>query len=49
MRTNDEHYSFSSKEEIDMQGFVHDIAALISLTTFVASIGVLSEVLRLVV
>jgi len=33
----------------DMQGFIHDIAALISLTTFVASVGVLSEVVRLVV
>ena len=32
-----------------MQGFIHDIAALISLTTFVAAIGVLSEVLRLFV
>jgi hypothetical protein len=32
-----------------MQGFVHDVAALISLTTFVASIGVLSEVVRLVI
>ena len=32
-----------------MQGFVHDIAALISLTTFVASIGVLSEIVRLVI
>jgi hypothetical protein len=32
-----------------MQGFIHDIAALIALTTFVASIGVLSEVVRLVV
>ena len=49
MRTKHEHYFSPSKEEIDMQGFVHDIAALISLTTFVASIGVLSEVLRLVV
>lgn len=32
-----------------MQGFIHDIAALIALITFVASIGVLSEVVRLVV
>jgi hypothetical protein len=32
-----------------MQGFVHDVAALISLTTFVGSIGVLSEVVRLVI
>jgi hypothetical protein len=32
-----------------MQSFIHNIAALISLTTFVASIGVLSEIVRLVV
>lgn len=32
-----------------MQSFIHDIAALISLTIFVASIGVLSEVVRIVV
>jgi len=32
-----------------MPGFIHDIAALISLTTFVASIGVISEVVRMVV
>ena len=32
-----------------MQGLIQDIAALISLTTFVASIGVLSEVVRLIV
>ena len=32
-----------------MQGFIHDIAALISLTTFVASISVLSEFVRLIV
>ena len=30
-----------------MSGYVRDIAALISVTTFVASIGVLSETLRM--
>jgi hypothetical protein len=32
-----------------MPSFIHDVAALISLTTFVASIGVLAEVVRLLV
>ena len=31
-----------------MTGFARDVASLISLTAFIASIGVLSETLRLV-
>jgi hypothetical protein len=41
--------SFSRERRSTMRVFIHDIAALISLTTFVAAIGVLAEVVRLAI
>jgi hypothetical protein len=46
-RTKHEHTPPPIIEEADMTGFVREVAALISVTVFVASIGVLSELVRL--